>query len=404
MNRRTFLHNLSIAALGSSAGAAGYAAAAEPGSNNETVYLPTIRNNSPGIQSILVAAVDAPEALKTVAHYQCNGTADQQEINQAIQELGTRGGLVQLSEGTFTCSGAVRLNGRISLVGKGRATVLQAVGTWAAFDGTTPGALIESASDGIEKTMVAMLALHGNRYGDAADVKGIYYNITTKELFEEGPDAAHTFRDLYITLTKRHGLHIKGQHMRGCQLSNIRIFGVGKDGETVAHGYLAECPDNFFNQCESGGSSGSGFYVNGTNLHFVNCKSWYSGLTGWQIMKPRGQFASCEAQDNVEHGFYIGTGPTSLVGCHADSNSWNRDAPTADFDGFHLPWGKRIQLIGCSAYDKDEGGRGNWQRYGFYLGNSTDLCQIIGTAQDNAVASTGGNGVGNAGNLVMVAG
>ncbi|MCA9967845.1 MAG: hypothetical protein KC423_26555, partial [Anaerolineales bacterium] len=178
----------------------------------------------------------------------------------------------------------------------------------------------------------------------------------------------------------------------------------GNEGENEAHGFLVECPDNFFNQCECGSSSGSGFFVNGTNLHFVNCKSWYSDLSGWQIHKPRGQFSACEAQDNAQHGFYITTGPTSLVGCHADSNSWNEPNKASDFDGFHIPWGNRIQLVGCSAYDKNEGGRGNWQRYGFFLGTTANHCQIIATADNNATAPTGGTGIGNATNLIMVAG
>ncbi|MEZ4512061.1 MAG: hypothetical protein R3C62_09305 [Chloroflexota bacterium] len=402
MNRRTFLHNLGIAALGSSAGAATFAAAAEPAAN-EQIYLPIART-TPGVQSILVAATNAPDSLKAVAHYRCDGTDDQAQINQAVQDLGSVGGLVQLSEGTFNCTGAVRLAANVALVGKGRATVLKAFGSWAAFDGTTPGALVEPINDGVEKTAVSSLTLHGNRTNNQASVKGIYYNITRKDDFAEGPDAAHTFSDLYITLTTHHAFHITGTHMRGCQISHIRVFNVGKEGETEAHGFLVECPDNFFNQCECGSSSGSGFFVNGTNLHFVNCKSWYSDLSGWQIRKPRGQFSACEAQDNAQHGFYITTGPTSLVGCHADSNSWDGAAPTAVYDGFHIPWGNRIQLIGCSAYDKNEAGRGNWQRYGFFVGSSAEHCQIIATAQNNATAPTGGNGIGNATNLVMVAG
>ncbi|MCA9967426.1 MAG: hypothetical protein KC423_24425, partial [Anaerolineales bacterium] len=193
MNRRTFLHNLGIAALGSSVGAATFAAADEP--TNEQIYLPIVRT-APGVQSILVAAANAPDSLKEVAHYQCDGTADQQEINQAIQDLSSVGGLVQLSEGTFNCTGAVRLRASVMLAGKGRATVLKAFGSWAAFDGTTPGALVEPINDGVEKTAVFSLTLHGNRYNNQANVKGVYYNITRKDDFAEGPDAAHTFSHL----------------------------------------------------------------------------------------------------------------------------------------------------------------------------------------------------------------
>ncbi|MCB0021313.1 MAG: hypothetical protein KDE09_26135, partial [Anaerolineales bacterium] len=74
------------------------------------------------------------------------------------------------------------------------------------------------------------------------------------------------------------------------------------------------------------------------------------------------------------------------------------------FDGFHIPWGSRIQLVGCSAYDKNEGGRGHWQRYGFFIGSSAEHIQIIGTVMDNATAGVGGSGAGNASNLILVNG
>ncbi|MEZ4639562.1 MAG: hypothetical protein R2856_32145 [Caldilineaceae bacterium] len=397
MDRRTFLHALGVGSLGASTGWADGPAQ----STDQQIYLPAVMGSGAGSMSLLVAAADAPDAIREQAHYQCDGVDDHVTINQAVDDLGATGGQVQLSEGTFVCASGVRLRRRVRLAGKGRATVLRAAGTWAAHDGSSPGALIEPFDVGIDKTSVVSLALDGNRYG-GADVQGVYYNITTNANFDEGPDAGHTFDDLYIFQTRQHGFHITGSRMRASKISRIRVYNVGEEGVTVAHGFLIDCPDGFVSECESGSSSGSGFYVDGTNNHFVNCKSWYSDLSGWQIRKPRGQYAACEAQDNQEHGFYITTGPVSLVGCHADSNSWHGDTPAADFDGFHIPWGNRIQLIGCSAYDKNEGQRGNWQRYGFFVGSSATSCQIIGSAADNAVDAVGGSGATSAANLVMV--
>jgi hypothetical protein len=396
MDRRAFLHSLGVTGLGVSTGW-GDGPMQSP---EQSVYLPSVTGGA-GSMSLLVAAVDAPEPVRAQAHYLCDGVDDHVTINQAVDDLGSTGGQVQLSEGTFTCAGAVRLRRRVRLAGKGRATVLRAVGTWTAFDGSGIGALIEPLDTGIDKTSVVHLALDGSRFR-GADVKGIYYNITSEDNFDEGPDAGHTFDDLYIFQTRQHAFHITGAHMRASKISRIRAYNVGEEGVTVAHGFLFECPDAFVSECESGSSSGSGFYVDGANNHFVNCKSWYSDLSGWQIRKPRGQYAACEAQDNEQHGFYITTGPNSLVGCHADSNSWKGNAPAAEFDGFHIPWGDRIQLIGCSAYDKNEGQRGNWQRYGYFLGSSAAHCQIIGAAAANVSGGVGGSGASSAANLVMV--
>ena len=105
-----------------------------------------------GPSSILVAAADAPIEIRDVAHERCDGTNDQVKIQNALDRLGGTGGLVQLSEGTFHVSGAVRLKRRCALAGRGRATILKASGTWAAYDGTSPGAVIEPWDDGTDKT------------------------------------------------------------------------------------------------------------------------------------------------------------------------------------------------------------------------------------------------------------
>ena len=358
----------------------------------------------PTAPAILVAANNAPARLKVQADYICDGTSDQVEINQALTDLGAIGGQVFLSQGVFNCTGAVQMRRRTFLRGQGRATILKALGTWGAFDGLAQGALIEPLNDGIDKTTVFSLTLDGNRWS-GANIHGIYYNITRKDEFDEGPDAAHIFTDIYILQTRQHGVYLQGSNMRANALTRIRVYNVGKEGESpVAHGFYINCPDSFYTQCESGSSSGSGFWIAGANNRFTNCKSWYSDLSGFHIASVRSQYAACESQDNQEHGFYVGSGPNSFVACHADSNSWNGATPTASYDGFHIPWGSRIQLVGCSAYDKNEGGRGNWQRYGFYVGSSASHIQIIGTVKDNATGATGGSGIGSATNLIMVNG
>lgn len=405
MNRRDFMRHASVAGLGLSVGL-GVAEAADPAevAGQSELFLPVVQNGAAnGAMAILVAASDAPAIIRSSAQYVCDGLDDQLEINQAVTDLSATGGLVQLSEGTFVCSSAVRLQRRIYLRGKGRSTILEAVGSWNAYDGTTPGGLIEPFDGGVDKTAVSSLTLSGKRY-QGANVKGIYYNITSSATFDEGPDAAHRFSDLYIFQTQQHGFHITGSRMRASQIRNVRVYNVGSEGETVAHGFYIACPDSFLSQCESGSSSGSGFFVDGANNRFTNCKSWYSDLSGWQILQPRGQYAACESQDNAQHGFYITTGPNSLTSCHADSNSWEPNAPTASYDGFHIPWGSRIQLIGCAAYDKNEGGRGNWQRFGFFVGSSAEYCQILGVVADNSAGATGGSGMGGATNLLMITG
>lgn len=63
---------------------------------------------------ITVAASDASANAKAIADYVCDGTADEVQIQAAIDALSTtgevRGGTVFLSEGTFTCSSTININ------------------------------------------------------------------------------------------------------------------------------------------------------------------------------------------------------------------------------------------------------------------------------------------------------
>lgn len=390
MNRRSFLSVAGASGLVSSASAQSIQAAAVAAS-------PLAIGGG-----ILVAASDAPPAIRRVATFRCDGVNDQLQIQQAFAALGAGGGLVQLSEGTFHLTAAVRVPRRGMLHGRGRSSVLRAAGSWVSFDGARPGALIEPADSGTDKTHIAQLALDGARFL-GHDVGGIYYAIDDSASFDEGPDACHWFSDLYVFHTRQHGVHLSGNRMRATTMSRVRVYNSGADGVNVAHGFLIESPDGTYTELDSGSASGAGFHVDGTNNRFTNCKAWFSDLSGWEIAKPRCQLSACESQDNEQHGFYIGVGPTSLSACHADSNSWSSAAPVASFDGFHLPWGKDIQLVGCSAYDKNEGGRGNWQRFGVFMGSSVERAQIIMTARDNVSGGTGGAGAAAPGNLVMVA-
>ncbi len=83
-------------------------------------------------------------------------------------------------------------------------------------------------------------------------------------------------------------------------------------------------------------------------------------------------------------GFYIGAGQVSFTSCHADSNSWNRDNPTSAYSGFYVKaWIQWVQLIGCQAYDKQEGTRPSYQNHGFEFAGNNNYCQVIGSTRDN---------------------
>ncbi|NMA10135.1 MAG: hypothetical protein GX932_03835, partial [Methanomicrobiales archaeon] len=69
--------------------------------------------------TIIVAASDSSAASKAGADYICDGIDDQYEIQAAIDALPARGGTVQLTEGTFKCSGNILPGSYTTLKGQG---------------------------------------------------------------------------------------------------------------------------------------------------------------------------------------------------------------------------------------------------------------------------------------------
>lgn len=332
--------------------------------------------------SVLVAASNAPQAMQDVADYVCTGGNDQNTINEAINSQSNLGGVVTLSPGSFNCSGAVKVRTRVALTGSGRASVLRASNSWS-------GGMIEAATTNTNKVTISDLALDG----EYKDVAGILLNVTTKSGFDDGsPDAAIYITDVYIHAVRSDGLHMTGLHNRGFCVTRVRVWDAG------GHGFVFSSPDGFVHQCETGSSGGDGFRITKGNSRFTNCKSWFSDGSGYHIAGVRNEFSACEAQDNEQHGFYIASGQVSLTSCHADSNSWNRENPVAQYSGFYIIRDRnRVQLIGCQAYDKNESGRGNWQRWGFVLEGRNSECQITGITRDHVDGALfeGDNVIGN---------
>ena len=74
--------------------------------------------------SLVIASKDSPNKEK--ADYVCDGTADQVEIQKAIDSLPSSGGMIELLEGTFNFSDDVEITkSNVTIRGAGRATVLK---------------------------------------------------------------------------------------------------------------------------------------------------------------------------------------------------------------------------------------------------------------------------------------
>lgn len=72
-----------------------------------------------GSATFIVAAVDAPTRMRAQADYQCDGVADDVQINAAITAAYATGGRVVLTPGFFTNSAAISMTNGVALEGWG---------------------------------------------------------------------------------------------------------------------------------------------------------------------------------------------------------------------------------------------------------------------------------------------
>lgn len=350
-----------------------------------------------GMYTKTVAGAGESASVKAACDYVCTGTNDHTVINTALNSVGVttlnkggNGGTVVLVGRNFNIAGSVRIPSQTQLVGAyGKS------GTWLTRSGGwSPGVatgMIELYDEDTQYTSIRHLGLNGG----GASVTGIYLHNDRAQEF----DAFHTVNDVYIFAVGGDGLatiltNVNGNgRMRGGHFSQIRVINCGR------YAYYIASNDGFYDRCDTGSAGSHGFYVTNGNNRIVNSKAWYSDGSGFYISGVRTQLAACESQDNLMHGYYLAGAQTNVTGCTADSNSYAGGSTGGNlYDGFNIAAHTIVQ--GCTAYDKNEGGRGLRQRYGYNITNSSAKVIVDGLAWQNVTGPL--NGSGAAGSAVRV--
>jgi len=365
----------------------------------------------------VVAANDAPTAVKASADYVCDGTADEVQINQAIAaiasdtiSLGSQGGTVLLWGEQFNTAGAILIRSQVTVKGLGQfSTIIRPVNSYRPGEN---GGVIELFSADTQYTTVTDLGIHGNGWGASdSDCCGIYYFQGAGTQY----DAAHRIINMYIYATSRHGIRLRGgsgSRGRASYVSNIRIIEAGTAQHSDACGlWLDSHVDSFFFAIDVGTSASHGFRINGANNRFVGCKGWFSGSlgssnhdgSGFYVSGVRNQFVGCESQDNYGDGFFIGSPDNTLSGCVADSNGYNRNGGNGTGgwtgSGYYVNT-SRMTLQG-NAFDKTESGRPLYQKHAVEIGSGS-LTGLIIQVASGASGSTSLGGTAGGGNIVNV--
>jgi len=144
--------------------------------------------------TFIVAASDSLDSER--ADYICDGTADQSEINQAINALPATGGKVILLEGTYNITASVSLKAYASLEGQGRGSLIKLT------SGTAGNIDLVSVSN-VSYVSIASLAIDGNSGATVGNNYGLRFWGNYNYL-----------RDVHVSNCKTNGFYLFGSFVR----------------------------------------------------------------------------------------------------------------------------------------------------------------------------------------------
>jgi hypothetical protein len=267
-----------------------------------------------GEGSIVIAAADWPYPEQ--AHLVCDGTDDQHEINEALEDwIPLYGGKVVLTPGTFKTRDTIRVRrDKTKLTGSGWATVIQPQPD---FPNEAFVLAVEADTATVARGMVRDLAIDGAGIQYANTVNGIDLCATRA-----------TVRDVLISWLTGDGLNIRKTatwENFETKLSSLQIQSCGR------YGIRAGCADQHWTNLVVMASGVSNLYSTGSGGNLLlNCH-FYGG--------PKNPLGT----QTVRNVHFTGTGSsnTQFTGCkieHAAQNLVWLDGSTK---------GGSIEFVGC---------------------------------------------------------
>lgn len=161
------------------------------------------------------------------------------------------------------------------------------------------------------------------------------------------------------------------------RLINCYAYAKALSSGTGGHGFNILQTDNFLIGCTADHCGTDGFHIQGANTKLTACKAFGCKGNGFFVGgSGRHMLTTCEAQDNLGHGFagVNSAGLNAYAGCVADTNCQGTST------GFGFQVFGASSLTGCSAFNRY--GTPPPQQYS-YSGNP-----ITGQAHPTIVASS----------------
>lgn len=303
--------------------------------------------------------------------YTCDGTADNVQIQAAIDALDADGGTVQLSEGTFTLAATVTITPDDE-----QYITLQGI----------PGATIITRADSMNDDAVQVAGSYAGFFAirdikfvgnKANNTAGSGINITGDMT---SLDEHHSPRltNLIIQEFDESGVELSdsGQVYPGLHITNVKSF------ENDLHGFELRGSDHFIINSVAGNNLQNGFLLRGANTQLASCKAFGNGASsngtnyhGIQIANARISVYSSSIQENYTNGIYIGSPDATITGNAIDNND-NGNSKSGTIAGILLSAGADYSVISGNTFYNFKAGQN--QKYGLLLAAGVEGCAITG--------------------------
>jgi hypothetical protein len=334
--------------------------------------------------ALVVAAVDAPAWVIESADYVCDGTADQVQIQAALDALPATGGKVELSSGTFNISSSILVQkDSTMLIGAG-------VGQRAGATQIGLGTKLKATSALTGQVMLVQRVV---------DAVPPVYGVTLRDFMVDGTNLSGAAVDGVVFRSNRghmdhvhvhymtgNGIVVRGYaspggwdtydtHVAFCQVGDCDLAGVWFDHDGTDD-HLVSCIlyNNQWNVRINAGS------LQATACHFYNAiknNVWFDSAGS------RSKFSNCKIEGSGEHGVWLdgtdsGTSDVIFTSCNFKNSG---DSADNSFDHIHIsgPSGNghtRTTIVG-NVLSYQASVTVNKPRYGVNLTGSTAQGSVI---------------------------
>lgn len=293
-----------------------------------------------------VVASNATSRNVLAADYVCDGTADEVQINQAITDVASFGGKVQLSNGTYTLATPILLNDH--------GLILEGIG-WGDPVGWTEDAYGTTLYPAVGFTGAALIVAATGAFGTSNPVAA----CQIRNLMCDGGAGTTTPVGSGISGIQFSSFSGLVENVRVCLMSGKGLWVSGKTTASTWSTYDSRLTglllhdnteeglyiDNFAEDLQIDGvvchhNKGDGIDDRGSSNQFINCHTYdngggggANGATNYNIYVAstvaRSKFINCKIEHaEGQYGAYIAGSEIQFVGCSFHNNGEQWGAPT----------------------------------------------------------------------------